>query len=180
MFTAGVTKSGWEEFPIMSGSRNAGGFTYIGALILVVVASIALMEAGRYWSTVMQREKEEELLFRGDQIRRAIQSYCSAGKGGPIQYPGRLEDLAKDPRSLSTRRHLRRLYKDPFSPAGEWGTIRTKGGGIKGVFSRSDAKPMKTGNVPEPYQEFEAAVKYSDWKFIFSGEANTEPAKSGS
>lgn len=164
----------------MSGSRNIEGFTYIGALILVVVASIALMEAGRCWSTIMQREKEAELLFRGDQIRRAIESYCSTDKGKPMQYPRRLEDLTKDPRFLSTRRHLRRLYKEPFSESGEWGAIRTKGGGIKGVFSRSDKRPRKTGNFPEPYEDFEAAVKYSDWKFIYAGETNKAPPKTGS
>jgi len=49
----------------------------IGAsvMMLVVVMGIALSMTGRYWSTVAKREKEEELLFRGDQIKKGIEQY---------------------------------------------------------------------------------------------------------
>ena len=51
------------------------GFTYVGLLLAVALAGVALAAAGTLWSTVAQRDRELELLFVGDQYRRAIGSY---------------------------------------------------------------------------------------------------------
>jgi type II secretory pathway pseudopilin PulG len=148
--------------------RN-GGFTYLSALIVVVISGIALTAASEYWSTVTKREREKELLFRGDRIRRAIASYYNGSQPDkPHAYPGALSDLLKDPRSLKTLRHLRKLYRDPMTKDGVWGLVLAEGGGIKGVFSKSTQKPLKTGDFPTDYQSFEKAKTYSDWKFTFN------------
>ncbi|MBW2018320.1 MAG: type II secretion system protein [Deltaproteobacteria bacterium] len=95
---------------------DRSGFTYLSALILVAVMGIALGAAGRYWSTTVKREKEKELLFRGDQIRRAIESYYLSNPGsGGAKYPLSLAHLLKDPRYHDVRRHLRKLYRDPMT-----------------------------------------------------------------
>ena len=53
-----------------------------------------------------------ELLWRGDQYRRAIESYYTKAHAGvAATYPRTLEDLVKDPRSLQTLRHIRQLFK---------------------------------------------------------------------
>jgi type II secretory pathway pseudopilin PulG len=151
-----------------STTRSQFGFTYIGVMILVAVMGISLTATSTYWSTTMQRERETELLFRGEQYRRAIESYCNSGKkGNPPEYPRRLEDLLKDPRSLAVRRHIRKLYPDPVNKQGEWALIMDKGGGIKGVASRSSELPLKTGGFPSRYEAFEKARAYKDWKFIY-------------
>jgi type II secretory pathway pseudopilin PulG len=156
-------------------AREAG-FTYIGALVLVVVTGIALSSASQYWSTVMNREKEKELLFRGDQIRKAIDSYYKATpQGRQPSYPSRIEDLLKDPRSLESRRYLRRLYTDPMTN-GKWGIISDGKGGIKGVFSLSEKAPRKSGGFPTGYESFESAKAYTDWKFVSNpSSATTSP-----
>ncbi len=142
------------------------GFTYMSALILIVVSGIALSEAGRLWQTISKREREEELLFRGDQIRRAIASYVDvAGQSSP-SYPMRLEDLLKDPRFPGTKRHLRRIYHDPMTMDGKWALILNEGGGIKGVHTRSEESPLKSGNFPAIYASFENARTYADWNFL--------------
>jgi len=146
---------------------NKKGFTFLGVLAFLVVSGIALTAASRYWSTVIRREKEEELLFRGDQIRSAIASYYdNAPKGRKPSYPKNLEDLLKDPRYLNLRRHLRKIYKNPVTEDGTWGLIRHSKGGVIGVFSRSKSKPIKMGNFPEAYKDFEKAKTYSDWRFV--------------
>ena len=143
------------------------GFTYITALIVVAVMGIGLNAAGTYWSTTMKREKEKELLFRGDQIRRAIVSFSDASDRGNVsRYPRTLKELLKDPRSPSIRRHIRRLYKDPMGPDGEWGLILDDGGRIKGVFSASTETPIKQGNFAAPYESFGRAASYRDWRFV--------------
>lgn len=147
---------------------NQSGFTYLGALVLIVVAGILITGVSKYWSTIAKREREKELFFRGDQIRRAIASYYNnAPSGRSSYYPRRLKDLIKDPRFLGVRRHLRKLYKDPMSQKGEWGLILAKRGGIKGVFSKSKEQPLKVGEFPLGYEDFEKAKGYSDWKFIY-------------
>jgi type II secretory pathway pseudopilin PulG len=150
---------------------NERGFTFLGVLAFLVVTGIALTAASQYWSTVIKREKEEELLFRGDQIKSAITSYYkNTPKGKQPSYPRNLEALLKDPRSLTVRRHLRKVYKDPITEDGTWGLIRDSKGGVKGVFSRSNLKPIKTGNFSEEYEDFEKAKTYSDWRFIHTKE----------
>lgn len=152
---------------------EASAFTYIGALILVVVSGIALGQASKFWKTAAKRERETELLYRGDCIRNAIASYYAAGNG---QYPSGFRSLLKDPRFPGVKRHLRRVYKDPMTPDGAWGLIRGKHGGIKGVFSKSKATPLKTGNFPEAYAEFEKTASYSEWKFVFVPETAAKSA----
>lgn len=150
---------------------NRKGFTLLGVLAFLVVAGIALTAASKYWSTVIKREKEEELLFRGDQIKTAITSYYkNTPKGKRPSYPRNLENLLRDPRFLTVRRHLRKIYKDPVTEDGTWGLIRDSKGGVKGVFSKSKAKPIKTGNFSKEYEDFEKAKTYSDWKFVHKKE----------
>ena len=144
------------------------GFTYIGALILVVVTGIALTSASTYWSTKVRREREAELLFRGEQIRKAIGSYYEkAPPGWAKSYPSRLEDLLKDPRYMKVVRHLRRIYRDPMTEDGQWGLVLDSKGRIKGVYSKSKEKPMKIGGFPKGYEGFEKAKTYQDWKFVY-------------
>ncbi len=155
------------------------GFTYISALIMIAIASIALTEAVRLWQTVAKREREEELIFRGDQIRRAITSYATSTDQGALQYPRGFSDLLKDPRFPGVKRHLRKLYRDPMTDDGKWGLILAEGGGFKGVFSKSEHIPLKTSNFPKEYVSFEKRNKYSDWKFQHSpaiSQLNVKPA----
>src|SRR5262249_21721971 len=96
-----------------SGHAGAGGFTYIGILIAIAVMGAGLAALGPVARTLQLRELESELMFSGDQIRRAIESYYENSPGGFKQYPKKLEDLLRDNRYPGVRRHLRRIYIDP-------------------------------------------------------------------
>lgn len=158
-----VIWSAYVELHIMNGK----GFTYLSVLLLVFVTGTALTTASHSWRTIMQREREKELLYRGDCIRRAIESYCKAGGTKQNKFPSRFEDLLKDPRFPAVKRHVRRIYKDPLTENGTWGIILGSGNRIKGVYSKSKKLPLKTSNFPERYKKFEKAKTYSDWKFVF-------------
>jgi type II secretory pathway pseudopilin PulG len=146
------------------GSRN--GFTYLSALVFVAIMGIALNTAGGFWSSVMKREREQELLFAGDQIRKAIESYHKYAPGGRVpEYPRSLEDLLKDPRYPSVKRHLRRIYRNPMSKDGKWEYVLDKRAAIKGVFANSQEQPTKKARFPDGYESFEKAAVYADWKF---------------
>jgi type II secretory pathway pseudopilin PulG len=146
--------------------RNSPGFTYTALLAAIVIIGISLGSATKYWQSVIVRDKEEELLFRGEQYRLAIERYFYAVPG-INQFPQSIDDLMKDSRTVEGKRYLRQKYKDPFTNEDfvEIRDLLSKR--ILGVHSASEKEPVKQGNFPEPYREFEGKKKYSEWKFQF-------------
>ncbi len=163
------------------GERWCHGFTYIGLLIFIALMGIALAGTGVIWHTETRREKERELLFVGDQFRRAIGLYYERSPGAK-QYPKALVDLLLDRRYPNTQRYLRHLYADPVTGNEEWGLVKGPEGRIVGVHSLSEAEPLKRAAFPLTYEEFEHAVRYSEWQFIYvpavarANQAGSQPA----
>ena len=154
---------------------RARGFTYLTMLFVVAVMGVGLALAGDVWHTATVREKEAELLHVGNQYRKAIERYYV---GGPGQYPRNLEDLLKDPRKPEISRHLRRLYSDPVTGKSDWGIVKAPDGGIMGVHSTSDARPLKTDGFRPRDRGFENFAKYSGWTFVYvAGAAAASPPK---
>jgi len=148
-------------------ARCERGFGYIGLLIAVAVLGVTLAATGEVWRTAAKRERERELLFVGAQFRDALASYAGATPAGQPPYPRTLEDLLEDGRTRVVRRHLRRIYSDPMTGKTEWGIIDAPGGGIAGVHSLSEARPLKSGGFHAKDAKLEGAERYSDWKFVF-------------
>ena len=90
------------------------GFTLVGMIIIFTVMTVLLSAAMPIWSKVIQREKEEELIFRGLQYAEAIRVFQL--RNG--RYPLRLEEL-----STVKPRAIRQLWTDPMSEDGQWGLI---------------------------------------------------------
>ncbi len=143
------------------------GFTYVWMMFAVALAGIVLAGAGQLWRTEARREKEKELMFVGEQFRRAIGSYYENSPGMPKRYPDSLEKLLADKRFPVVTRHLRKIFFDPMTGKDEWGLIRKPGIGIVGVHSLSVQVPLKRANFIERYAEFSDAKSYRDWKFIY-------------
>ena len=151
----------------MATGKRCRGFTYVALLIAVAVIGIGLAAVGGVSHTLQMREKESELLFVGDEFRRAIALYYESSPGGLRQYPRKLEDLLRDERHPNVRRYLRKIYFDPMTGRKEWGLVEAPGIGITGVYSLSESPPVKTANFPALYQSLRSAKKYSDWKFVY-------------
>jgi type II secretory pathway pseudopilin PulG len=141
------------------------GFTYLTVLFVVAMMAGGLALIGEVWQTSNAREKEADLLHAGNEYRKAIERYYLSG---PRQYPKSLADLVKDPRQPGTVRHLRRLYPDPISGSDEWGIVKSNDGGIAGVYSLSEAAPLKTAGFAVRDAAFEGKAKYADWQFVFA------------
>ena len=154
--------------------RRAKGFTYLAVLFAVAILSGGLALAGEMWETSAQREREAELLFVGHQYRMAIQRYFLSGP--QRQYPRSLEDLLKDPRRPGTERYLRRLYPDPITGK-EWALVKAPDGGILGVHSLSEERPLKVAGFKLRDAGFEGAENYSDWKFVHAAPVAPAAAK---
>jgi type II secretory pathway pseudopilin PulG len=149
------------------------GFMLLALLITLAITSITLMAAVDIWTVQHQREKEQELLFVGDQYRQAIQRYYFAAPSGtPRVLPLRLEDLLDDDRQPVRVHHLRRLYPDPITGRNEWGEQRVDER-IAGVYSLSEQAPIKQAGFPLLYRSFTERARYQDWVFAFRGAARS-------
>lgn len=145
----------------------AKGFTYLGVLFAVAMLGISLALIGSSWKTSQQRESEQELLFVGDQFRKAIILYYERTPSFVKAYPKSFEQLIKDDRYITPQRYLRRVYRDPITLSNDWGIVRSPDGGIMGVYSLSDKAPRKTAHFPEKYAKFANASRYSEWQFVY-------------
>lgn len=149
--------------------HNRGGFTYLAALIIVVIMGIMLGMVGETWQMIMRRDKEAELMFRGKQIKTAIERYNSQNNGQPTV--GGLKGLnilcEGDDRFAGRKRYLRKNWKDPITDK-DWEVIRHPTRGVSGVNSPSEQEPLKKKDFPEEYKAFEGKTKYKDWKFEYN------------
>ena len=143
--------------------------TLLVALLVMGVLSSIMLPA---WSQAAKREREAELVFRGEQYSRAIRLFQ---KEHPGVFPLNLETLVE-------QRFLRRLYKDPMTENGEFlilyqateKNLRTTKlgqepgdqegipvarpqGGIIGVVSKSTKPSLLLYN---------GRSAYSEWEFI--------------
>ncbi len=145
--------------------RAEAGYTYL--LLLFAVAAMGLVTAGaaEMWSTLARREKEQELLFVGNQFREALRRYHEAVPDAPQRHPARLEDLLRDPRFPGVRRHLRQIYADPMTGHADWVLLR-QGDLIVGVRSRAEGRPLKRSGFEQRDQDLAGAARYADWRFV--------------
>lgn len=91
------------------------GYVLIVMLLFFVLMAISMTAAAPAMMQRIRRDREGELIHRGKQYARAIKLYYR--KFG--RYPVRLEDLE----GANNLRFLRRRYKDPMTPGGEWRLI---------------------------------------------------------
>lgn len=89
------------------------GYTILLLMFFVAVLGIGLLAAVPVWKTQIQREWEEELLFRGHQYEEAIRLYTLKNPG---TFPESLDILLEE-------KFIRKLYPDPMTEDGEWNII---------------------------------------------------------
>jgi type II secretory pathway pseudopilin PulG len=153
------------------------GYALAALLVMVSVMAVLLSTAMPVWTTMVQREREAELVFRGEQYARAIARYQQAfGNSSP-------PSLAV----LVDEGFLRRRYTDPIVPRADFvpltaavvlemegadtqagepaGTTTGEAGGIVGVTSGSAAPSLR---------DYRGARQYNQWLFLateFSNQA---------
>jgi type II secretory pathway pseudopilin PulG len=152
---------------LAQGRRSSeGGFAMAGLLVALALLSLALTVAMPTWKTMIQREKEEELIWRGQQYDRAIQLYRkkNAAPGAPS-----VDKLVEG-------RFLRKKYRDPITN-GEFELVGVSQTGnapgvqqpqrgfgqlVGGVRSKSKAKSLRVLNGRTVYNEWQ--FTYVPWK----------------
>ncbi len=172
--------------PFSPSGRRASrpsGYVIIMLMFLLSVMALGLMVAYPVWRTQIQREREEELIFRGNQYVEAIRLYQAKNPG---RFPKSLKELYE-------KKFLRKLYPDPIVADGAWNIIlqsgaprqRGQGGApqellvgpasavaainnplIIGVVSASTEKSIKIYNEKDSYDK---------WLFYFGQDPKKNP-----
>jgi hypothetical protein len=114
-----------------------------GFALLLVFAMASIMAISLYYSLPRvafeaQRDKEQTLIDRGEQYKRAVQLYVRKNK----RWPAKVEDLE----SSNGLRFLRRRYVDPMTGKDEWRAVHV---GPTGVLTDSLIKPAGKDNKEE-------------------------------
>jgi type II secretory pathway pseudopilin PulG len=140
------------------------GFAMAALLVSIAVMAVVLSALLPVWRTLSTREKEAELLWRGEQYDRAIQLYR---KKNAAPGPPSLDVLIKG-------RYLRKAFKDPITgddfelipvnaglPNAPGAQQPPRGFGqlIGGVRSKSKAKS---------FAEPGGATTYAEWTFSYT------------
>jgi hypothetical protein len=98
--------------------KNERGYALLLVAFAATLLLIAAMTAAPRIKTMRQREKEQEMIWRGNQYVRGIKLYYR--KNG--KFPTSLEDLSKA--QVGNIRFMRQQYKDPMNPEdGSWRLI---------------------------------------------------------
>ncbi len=131
------------------GQGNQRGYAMAALLVSLAVMMVLMSVAMPVWRTQAQREKEAELVFRGEQIARGINLYMRKSGGG--NYPPSLDVLVQG-------RFIRKKYKDPMTEndmslpmnqRGEWDLINAAGG-VPGEGGPSPQQQQGRGRAGAP------------------------------
>ncbi len=149
-----------------SSKASQRGAILLLLMVMVVVLGLAASMAGQSWRSTMQRAREAELLWRGQQYQRAIAGYYTTKFGPQQMFPAKLEDLLRDPRFPQIVRHLRKLYNDPMTGE-EWQPVMDSAKRIIGVRSSSDLEPFQKDGFPKGLDTLQGKSSYREWEFVF-------------
>ena len=141
------------------------GFTYLWLLFILAAGAAGLAAIAQRTSLAVQREREAELQFRGNEIAHVISTYRASTPGNAKQLPTTLAELLDDRRGTRPVRHLRRLYIDPFTGQADWILVLTEDGRISGVHSRSESVALRVVDLPRPKVGEVARVSWREFSY---------------
>ena len=159
------------------------GYAMVALIVGMSIMAVMMTAVLPSWSQMARREKEAELVFRGEQYARAIGLFQR--RAGPGVLPPSID-------ALVDQKFLRKRYKDPITnddfalvsaltpapgagnPGGRGGagqgsvtqtqTLsqqpggRGAPGGIMGVASKSTAESLRT---------YKGRTHYNEWQFVY-------------
>jgi hypothetical protein len=149
---------------------SQNGFALLMVMFLATLVLLGAMAAAPYIRTERQREKEEEMIWRGKQYVRGIKLYYR--KTG--RFPTSVDDLTKP--KLGSLRFMRQAYKEPMNKEdGSWRMIYV---GPSGQLIGS-LKPPQTFQMPGQPGTPAGANPQPTTSFGASGFGQSPPAQAG-
>lgn len=150
-----------RPLPAFRARSRERGFTMALLLAMAVVMVILTAKAVPLARTVVQRDQEAELVFRGEAIANALRIY----KAKTGAYPTDLNDLMKAKPHI-----LRRVYKDPMTREGDWDYIYQVQPGATGDTTGLPIVGVRSKSMKDSIRVYQNKTLIHDW--IFSADAN--------
>ncbi|HET6330160.1 MAG TPA: type II secretion system protein [Holophagaceae bacterium] len=147
--------------PARGARSSERGFTMALLLAMAVVMVILTAKAVPLARTVVQRDQEAELIYRGEAIANALRIY----KAKTGAYPADLNDLMK-----AKPRILRRVYKDPMTREGDWDYLYQVQPGAAGDTTGLPIVGVRSKSLKDSIRVYQNKTLIHDW--IFSADAN--------
>jgi type II secretory pathway pseudopilin PulG len=137
--------------------RSEGGYTLVALLALMSIVALFAMAVAPRVSQQMQREREKEAIFRGEQVADAIRQYYAyrstiARMPGEQALPSSMDQLLEGvpiPGGSKNRQILRSsAARDPLTVDGDWNFVRPR---AQSLIEFQQNIMFYTGNfVPQP------------------------------
>jgi type II secretory pathway pseudopilin PulG len=148
----------------LHGQEGERGYAMAALLVTLAIMAIMMSVAMPVWRQEARREKEADLVWRGEQYARAIALFRNKNQGN---FPPSIDVLVSG-------RYLRKKFKDPMTKDGEFqimpvGVATTPGSptpqqpqqgvsGIMGVRSKSTENSLRS---------YRGQTRYDQWAFRF-------------
>ena len=117
-------------------ASKEAGYTLAVVMVFTSVVLVTLSGAVINWQKAMQREREEELIYRGKQFMRAVELWQ---RKFPGTYPTTVDALL----STNNTRFLRKKWKDPITNSDEWRLLKVNpDGSISGLTVIPGSSPL--------------------------------------
>jgi type II secretory pathway pseudopilin PulG len=154
--------------------KASRGFIMVMLLVFITTMGLMLTIALPGVKAEVQREQEEELVFRGESIAKAIKDY-KARTGG---YPLKLEALEK-----VRPRIIRKLYRDPMTnrenKEGDWDLITAVQPGSSGDKTGLPIVGVRSKCQKDSFLKYMGKTLISDWPFSGADNLLAVPGSSG-
>jgi type II secretory pathway pseudopilin PulG len=169
-------------------SAKVDGYAMAALLVGMSIMAIVMSMAMPVWRTFGQREREAELVFRGEQYARAVELYQRKYAGA---FPPNLDILLNE-------RMLRKRYQDPMTEDGEFQLLYVgqdagqagqigaggqpprqggagarggaapggRGGPIAGVGVRGGIMGVTSKSTATSLREYNGRGRYNEWTFV--------------
>jgi len=154
-----ATASRSRAVPVAS-RRSEGGYTLVALLAMMTVLALFAMAVAPSLQQQAQREREQEAIFRGEQVADAISAFyrnrIGTGRGaGEQALPRSMDDLLEGipvPGGSKNRQILRpSAARDPMTPDGEWRFILPRS---QSLIDFQQSLMVYTNNVaPQPHDQ---------------------------
>jgi hypothetical protein len=152
--------------------RKSNGYALMTAVLAVAIFTVFLLKARAMWETEIQRELEQELLFRARQYVIAIELFR---KKNPNLFPQSLDELFE-------KKCIRKRFLDPMTKEGQWNVVMRSGvpGKEKGLLivpedmlpqyvSKASIIGVCSSSCEEGFMIYRKKKKYCEWA-VFLGE----------
>ena len=120
--------------------REQRGFALLVIFLIAAAVAFTMYQELPRAAFESARDKEQLLMDRGTQYKRAIQVFYAENK----RYPAEMKDLD----STANKRYLRRHYVDPMTGQEEWRVIHTNGSFLTDSLVQKPPAQNARGGLP--------------------------------